>query len=394
MHVYSNASPLSLLPFHMERGPATDSSLYDGEMQYHVLTSSEHGCNDQEQIFHLASSPPATNYSIDAEMAEDWYDGDTDMEIDEGDTDVDECDQPCEKLVLSHSISGAQRAFSQNSGAQAVAHRSFSDNELTPQKFVDNVVEDPSKYVNNGILKVEFSDRGITEIPSEIRELDHVVFHEGHVRPIDQIQMFFSGNELRSLPLSLFDVHSITVLSLRRNKLRYLPPAICKLTNLVELHVGNNKLEYLPNEILNLPIRTLTCRPNPLRTKGRGRRSIDKLRTAPSLVSLCTSVITNLTEGRPLSKHYIDRLPINVVRYLSKAAQKYNMGIRCCYCNCFFDKEAVKIVVWQDIFNQQEVPFSQDFCTPRCYYAHSFPLSSDAEYGLLNSEAASLQSYD
>jgi hypothetical protein len=82
------------------------------------------------------------------------------------------------------------------------------------------------------------------------------------------LQLFLSGNSMRTLPSSMFNLHNISVLSLRNNDLSTLPPLIGKLQNLVELNIAGNRLESLPWELLSIirspKIRTLTVLPNPL----------------------------------------------------------------------------------------------------------------------------------
>jgi hypothetical protein len=82
------------------------------------------------------------------------------------------------------------------------------------------------------------------------------------------LQLFLSGNSLSSLPCDLFNLHNITVLSLRNNNLGFLSPHISNLRKLIELNIAGNGLRYLPWEFLDLVrgenLQSLTVLPNPL----------------------------------------------------------------------------------------------------------------------------------
>jgi len=97
------------------------------------------------------------------------------------------------------------------------------------------------------------------------------------------VQLFLSGNQIRRLPLELFDVLKMTVLILRAssrtaitiinnsmfnanlgaNVLTYLPPEIAHLKNLRELNVSSNRLSYLPSEMVAMNLTQLHIYPNP-----------------------------------------------------------------------------------------------------------------------------------
>jgi len=82
------------------------------------------------------------------------------------------------------------------------------------------------------------------------------------------LQLFLSRNSLRSLPRELWNLQTLTVLSLRNNALTEIPSAIANLRNLKELNVAGNRLRWLPWELLGLvasrgPLQRLTVLPNP-----------------------------------------------------------------------------------------------------------------------------------
>lgn len=65
-----------------------------------------------------------------------------------------------------------------------------------------------------------------------------------------QLQLYLANNGLSQLPLPLWHLNRLTVLSLRNNGITFLPAAIANLQNLVELNLTNNKLEHLPWELV------------------------------------------------------------------------------------------------------------------------------------------------
>ena len=117
------------------------------------------------------------------------------------------------------------------------------------------------------------------ELPGEIGEAKHLVRSSAlHSESslIPQLKAFFPGNQLTSLPIELFTLSNLTVLSLRKktrleqslikglNNLECIPEAIGNLTCLFELNVSGNQLSYLPHTILNLKnLQYLHLYPNP-----------------------------------------------------------------------------------------------------------------------------------
>lgn len=66
------------------------------------------------------------------------------------------------------------------------------------------------------------------------------------------LRIFLSNNILTSIPSELFNLSTLSVLSVRQNRLTEIPAAIGKLANLSELNVGGNQLEVLAWEILEM----------------------------------------------------------------------------------------------------------------------------------------------
>jgi hypothetical protein len=82
------------------------------------------------------------------------------------------------------------------------------------------------------------------------------------------LKIFLGQNRLSTLPGELFNLHNLTVLSVRGNQICELPPAIGRLRSLTELNVIQNGLQYLPYEILDLfsagsRLQSFTIHPNP-----------------------------------------------------------------------------------------------------------------------------------
>lgn len=68
----------------------------------------------------------------------------------------------------------------------------------------------------------------------------------------NQLSISLAVNAIRVLPLHLFELTNLTVLTLRQNKIEEIPPAIGRLVNLVDLNISNNRIQYLPSEIVFL----------------------------------------------------------------------------------------------------------------------------------------------
>ncbi|KAL2355102.1 hypothetical protein BJ546DRAFT_1060905 [Cryomyces antarcticus] len=86
---------------------------------------------------------------------------------------------------------------------------------------------------------------------------------------LPRVQLFLSRNALRAVPLEVFALENLAVLSLRNNKIAELPSSIGNLRNLVELNVASNRLRWLPWETLSLigragKLKRLSVLPNPM----------------------------------------------------------------------------------------------------------------------------------
>ncbi|KAI0385136.1 hypothetical protein F5Y04DRAFT_269068 [Hypomontagnella monticulosa] len=82
------------------------------------------------------------------------------------------------------------------------------------------------------------------------------------------ISVFLSNNPLRRAPGALFNLESLTILSLRNTEISELPPSIGNLRNLKVLNISLTRLRCLPGELLDLMIfpgklTSLNIHPNP-----------------------------------------------------------------------------------------------------------------------------------
>ena len=79
------------------------------------------------------------------------------------------------------------------------------------------------------------------------------------------LRLYLANNHLHRLPGEIFNLTSLTALSVRQNQLTEIPASISKLTNLQQLNVSGNKLRWLPWEIRDLSSSSLgfTLYPHP-----------------------------------------------------------------------------------------------------------------------------------
>ncbi|KAI0342979.1 hypothetical protein BDW22DRAFT_1428432 [Trametopsis cervina] len=80
---------------------------------------------------------------------------------------------------------------------------------------------------------------------------------------VQEVKLFLGNNVITKLPMELFSLTSLTVLSMRNNLLTHIPAQIARLTNLRELNIAQNKLTYLPAEMLEMSLDILAVDGNP-----------------------------------------------------------------------------------------------------------------------------------
>ena len=73
-----------------------------------------------------------------------------------------------------------------------------------------------------------------------------------YVRLTPDLRLFAFNNNLQDLPIELWDLEDMTVLSLRNNELKGISERIGNLHRLQELNIASNQIETLPFELLRL----------------------------------------------------------------------------------------------------------------------------------------------
>lgn len=146
-----------------------------------------------------------------------------------------------------------------------------------------------------------------------------------HAKPgVTPIQIFLSGNRIKTLPAELFRVENLTVLALRKNSVYFtvgvlinttgnnglteIPPAIGALKNLEELTIGGNQIKFLPAEIEKLPLKQLSLHPNkwlecPEKSSGENILSpLESYFSVPSLTETCIRVLLSFPAGSSVTQ--------------------------------------------------------------------------------------------
>ncbi|KAF9360150.1 hypothetical protein BGX26_010396 [Mortierella sp. AD094] len=131
------------------------------------------------------------------------------------------------------------------------------------RKLIQEAVED-------GVGELDLSNLELTDLPSEICDLNFaIVYNERGSFSLsnNRLKLFLSSNQFSTIPMDVFALHNLSVLSLRNNSIEVIPPEIGLLHNLVELSIGGNLLKVLPSQIALLPkLHILTVHPNPFLT--------------------------------------------------------------------------------------------------------------------------------
>ncbi|KAF9982596.1 hypothetical protein BGZ65_002686 [Modicella reniformis] len=127
------------------------------------------------------------------------------------------------------------------------------------RKLIQGAVED-------GVGELDLSNLELTDLPSDICDLNYaIVYNERGSFSLskNRLKLFLSSNHFTSIPMDVFTLSNLSVLSIRNNNIEALPPEIGLLVNLVELSVGGNLLKVLPSQVALLPkLSILTVHPN------------------------------------------------------------------------------------------------------------------------------------
>ncbi|KAF9908890.1 hypothetical protein EC991_009296 [Linnemannia zychae] len=114
------------------------------------------------------------------------------------------------------------------------------------QKLIQEAVED-------GVGELDLSNLELTDLPQEIRDLNFaIVYNQRGSFSLSQnrLKLFLSSNQFTTIPMHVFELHNLSVLSIRNNNIKAIPPEIGLLSNLVELSVGGNLLQPQQQQVL------------------------------------------------------------------------------------------------------------------------------------------------
>ncbi|KAK4192459.1 hypothetical protein QBC35DRAFT_424021 [Podospora australis] len=144
----------------------------------------------------------------------------------------------------------------------------LSDNEMEAQDRIISCFEEGKEVVPLDGLGLESISDQILEPIAQIRPVPTVEKDVSFEHQDPAIKVFLSHNALKTVPMSLFNVEFLTVLTLRSNCLTEIPAAIGKLQNLEELNISQNQIRFLPAELLDLTgpgkkLQKLYTQPNP-----------------------------------------------------------------------------------------------------------------------------------
>ncbi|KTW30362.1 hypothetical protein T552_00835 [Pneumocystis carinii B80] len=258
--------------------------------------------------------------------------------------------------------------------------------ELTPGSLFNEVI---TNAIEEGEEVIQLSGCNIVEIPENIKELTSLVRRldpENEEPLVPRLKIFLSGNMIYKLPSGLFDLYTLTVLSLRNNKLEKIPPSIGRLVNLVELNLGQNKLTYFPSTLLFLKkLQILSISPNPLREcpiEYSSQTSFQSL-TSPVLRYSCVDVIkteSNVPKLLELSARVIATSLISesdiqkwetkfcFTPMIKKAYEAGKYHISCEICQKPMVNSDIDVFEWWDGFvGTCSLPIKRKICSLLCF---------------------------
>ncbi|KAL2426126.1 hypothetical protein ABEF95_011327 [Exophiala dermatitidis] len=129
--------------------------------------------------------------------------------------------------------------------------------------------------LDKGKEDVYLSGMSLSSLPAEITTLQTLSKQDEIVPGMldtgtnlePHLRLYLANNLLTELPLPIFELRNLRVLSLRQNNLTRIPASIRELVNLESLNVAGNNLTELPFEIVELirfgKLRELMTEPNP-----------------------------------------------------------------------------------------------------------------------------------
>ncbi|ORZ05151.1 hypothetical protein BCR41DRAFT_362010 [Lobosporangium transversale] len=174
---------------------------------------------------------------------------------------------------LGMGIKGSKEGFTENMQELQPCRKSRRmvdgpyHNERNNRMVVAHVRRLIQEAVEDGVGELDLSNLELTDLPSEIRDLNFaIVYNErgSFSLSTNRLKLFLSSNLFTTIPMDVFALHNLSVLSIRNNSIESIPPEIGLLHNLVELSIGGNLLKKIPSQIALLPkLLILTVHPNP-----------------------------------------------------------------------------------------------------------------------------------
>ncbi|KAH8550129.1 hypothetical protein BGW37DRAFT_558664 [Umbelopsis sp. PMI_123] len=243
---------------------------------------------------------------------------------------------------------------------------SFSSGTQHCLRTVRTVEQAINDAIDNGADMVDLSNMDLTDIPDEIRELQHITILSKDLINNSSLKLFLYGNRLTKLNMELFALKNLSVLSLRNNKLETIPSEIVLLQNLCELSLGNNLLRHLPGEILRLrKLSTISVLPNPFQTipqenTSTPARHIVRSVSTPSLFELCSRAVMSSSNS-----YDHQNMPFRIAEHLDASK---NLK-RCQNCRCYIIQPDIEVMVWCSLLTCSSVPVVVGFCSMHCLEA-------------------------
>ncbi len=140
-----------------------------------------------------------------------------------------------EQLQFSIEITVKEPAAEQSEEKQAKHRKGVSFESIYGKKNdVRAIIEEAAR---EGWTELDLSDRGITELPEEIGQLER----------LETLHLF--GNQLTGVPVGFGKLVGLTVLGLHNNRLMEVPKEIWQLTNLTLLNLSSNQLKEVPKGV-------------------------------------------------------------------------------------------------------------------------------------------------
>ncbi|KAI8579083.1 hypothetical protein K450DRAFT_243800 [Umbelopsis ramanniana AG] len=242
----------------------------------------------------------------------------------------------------------------------------FSPSTQHSRRTVRTVQQAINDAIDNGADMVDLSNMDLTDIPDEIRELQHITILSKDLINNSSLKVFLYGNRLTKLSMELFSLKNLSVLSLRNNKLETIPPEIVLLQNLCELSLGNNLLRYLPGEILRLrKLNIISVLPNPFQTIPQDNtstpaRQIIRSVPTPSLFEICSRAVMAST-----NRYDNQNMPFRITEHLDASKNVK----RCQNCKCYIIQPDIEVMVWCSLLICSNVPAIVGFCSMHCLEA-------------------------